>query len=63
MIGGGHYLNRRCWTCLHKGPSERLPELNKKIIYIDQFAISNMMKSINPRTRAYQKGILRLFLL
>ncbi len=35
-----------------------LPELNKKIIYIDQFAISNMMKAINPKTKAYKKGTL-----
>jgi len=61
MIGGGHYLNRRCRTCLYQGAPESLPELNKKVIYIDQFAISNMMKAINPKTRAYQKGSLDPF--
>lgn len=31
-----------------------LPELNKKVIYLDQFAISNMMKALNPETKAFK---------
>ncbi|WP_413304420.1 hypothetical protein AA0X95_00960 [Bacillus sp. 1P10SD] len=53
--------DRRCKNCLYPKGSESsasyvLPELNKKIIYLDQFAISNMMKVLNPNTDAYKKG-------
>ncbi|MCX6170143.1 MAG: hypothetical protein NTX65_12430 [Ignavibacteriales bacterium] len=33
-----------------------LPPLNKKVIYLDQFAISEMMKLLNPNTDAYQEN-------
>lgn len=63
MICEHHYC-RRCSECLYPYPSRNegsaeypLPELNKKVIYIDQFAISNMMKFLNPNTKAYQKGV------
>lgn len=61
---------RRCKSCLYPKGNEgymsfALPKLNKKIIYLDQFAISNMMKVLNPQTKANKKGIdgfwLRLF--
>jgi hypothetical protein len=60
MIRDDHYC-RRCRDCFYPGGHERaatypLPPLNKKIIYIDQFAISNMMISLNPATKAHQKG-------
>lgn len=59
MICGKHYT-RRCENCLHPPGGEletfKLPKLNKKIIYLDQFAISNMMKILNPKTKAHQKG-------
>lgn len=42
--------SRRCKSCL-KSQTYSLPLLNKKIIYLDQFAISNMMKSINPKLK------------
>lgn len=56
-----HYYSRRCAECYYPGGHEPaaqypLPELNKKIIYVDQFAISNMMKFLNPDTKAHQKG-------
>lgn len=63
MICEHHYC-RRCSECLYPHPSRNeesamypLPELNKKVIYIDQFAISNIMKFLNPNTKAYQKGV------
>lgn len=61
MICDDHYL-RRCKECFYPQGNEPaasylLPKLSKKIIYVDQFAISNMMKALNPQTRAYQKGI------
>ncbi|MCA9379866.1 hypothetical protein KC675_01670 [Candidatus Dojkabacteria bacterium] len=36
---------RRCNNCMHS-ESYKLPDIKKKIIYLDQMAISNMMKSI-----------------
>lgn len=49
--------SRRCRECFYPKGGETpcilpLPQLNKKIFYIDQFAISNMMKIINPDTEA-----------
>jgi hypothetical protein len=59
-IGPRHY-SRRCKECLYPSrgdPPENfdLPELQKKVIYIDQCAISEMMKALNPKTKAHQKG-------
>src|SRR5262249_50404659 len=34
-----------------------LPRLIKKVIYLDQFALSNIMKALNPNTDAYKKGM------
>ena len=52
---------RRCKNCLYPVGTNQtaeyyLPNLNKKIIYLDQFAISEMMKILNPNTKAYHKG-------
>ncbi len=69
MITGQHYL-RRCRECLRPKGNERasmypLPPLKKKVVYLDQFAISNLMNALNPATKAHQKGVdefwLRLF--
>jgi len=59
MICNHHYC-RRCRDCFYprgyeKAATYPLPPLNKKVIYIDQFAISNMMMSLNPATKAHQK--------
>ena len=59
-IGPRHY-SRRCKECLYPSHGEppanfELPELQKKVIYIDQCAISEMMKALNPKTKAHQKG-------
>jgi hypothetical protein len=50
MIGWGY--TRRCRECWH---TERfdLPEIRKTIIYLDQMAISEMMKALNPAARAH----------
>ncbi len=62
LIFDDHY-SRRCKECLYPHPkrsepsaSYPLPKLNKKVIYLDQCAISNMMKILNPNTKAYQRG-------
>jgi len=51
---------RRCKKCWYD-QSFPLPLLNKKIIYLDQFAISEMMKFLNHRTKANQKGNINEF--
>ncbi len=57
-----HHYFRRCTECYypdsHKGEKSvkyLLPKLNKKVIYIDQFAISNMMKFLNPSVKSHEK--------
>lgn len=59
-IHDNFYL-RRCKNCLYPRANEKsiritLPALKKKVIYIDQMAISNMMKKLNPQTKASKKG-------
>ena len=43
---------RRCRDCWHQR-DYRLPELRKKIIYLDQFVIGNSMKLENPVTKGH----------
>jgi hypothetical protein len=50
--------SRRCRYCLYV-QSFKLPVLDKKIIYIDQMGISEMMKSINPKIKAETKAKLK----
>jgi hypothetical protein len=66
MISGGHYIrrcrDRKCWHTLRTA----LPEIRKTVIYIDQFAISNMMKALNPVVKGHERAAaepfwLRLF--
>lgn len=59
MVNDNSFM-RRCSNCWYTD-SIPLPELNKKVIYIDQFAISNMMKALNTRTEAYKKGRVDIF--
>jgi hypothetical protein len=49
MIQPWHYV-RRCRECWHS-ETFSLPELRKKVLYLDQFAISNMMKALNPNAK------------
>ena len=62
MICSQHYC-RRCTECYYPHPSKGeygetypLPKLNKKVIYIDQFSISNMMKTLNPKTKGHKRA-------
>jgi hypothetical protein len=52
---------RACKQCLYRGAAIPLPELDKKVIYLDQFVISNMMKASNPNTKAHRRGTLDPF--
>src|SRR5271163_861838 len=51
-IISGSRLLRRCRDCWYK-QEYQLPELRKKIIYLDQFVISNLMKLKNPTTKGH----------
>jgi len=43
---------RKCGACFHSAISA-LPVLRKEILYLDQFAISNLMKALDPRTKGH----------
>lgn len=47
---GGNSLTRRCVRCAHKAQYE-LPKLHKKVIYLDQNAISNIFKISSSKAR------------
>jgi hypothetical protein len=53
MVSNNHWT-RRCRECWHTA-SKRLPTLAKRAIYLDQMALSNMAKSLDPVWRA-QRG-------
>ena len=55
MICDRHYV-RRCINCWFDQRIP-LPPLEKKVIYLDQFVISNMMKELDPDRPATAKGI------
>lgn len=50
-----HHYTRRCKHCTHDLRLP-LPPLNKKVIYLDQFVISNMMKELDPASPSVAKG-------
>jgi hypothetical protein len=50
----GTYYSRRCRNCWHKGDFP-LPDIRKKIIYIDQFAFSNIMKVLTPDAKGHER--------
>lgn len=45
---------RRCRACLYRG-TVYLPEITKKIIYIDQFAFSNIVLLLSPEFPGHEK--------
>lgn len=58
---GDYGYHRRCRQCLHPTGDEdsafyRLPPITKKIIYLDQFVISNIMKALNPAMNSNMEG-------
>lgn len=61
MVCDYHYC-RRCRNCLHpRGyePPARfpLPNLSKSVVYLDQMAISNMMKALNPSAKGHDRAV------
>jgi hypothetical protein len=53
-MGGGTRYTRRCKDCWHTADVP-LPTIRKKIVYADQFAISNMMKVLNPTVKGHNR--------
>ncbi len=56
LIIASESYSRRCAECFYPKGTERsvsypLPKLKKKIIYLDQMAISNMMLALNPSAK------------
>ncbi|MDQ5962383.1 MAG: hypothetical protein QG653_190 [Patescibacteria group bacterium] len=51
--GGRGYL-RECTTCGHK-EEHSYPSIQKKIIYLDQFFISNIAKALDPQAQSHIK--------
>lgn len=45
-VSGGHSYDKECTTCWHK-ESYKLPPIKKKIIYLDQFVIDNIVKTLD----------------
>jgi hypothetical protein len=41
-------IHRRCRDCLHTPPSETLPPVPKKVVYLDQLVYSEIAKALDP---------------
>ncbi len=41
-------IHRRCRNCLHTPPSETLPPVPKKVVYVDQLVYSEIAKVLDP---------------
>jgi hypothetical protein len=52
---GDTYCERRCRACWLT-VTERLPEIRKKIVYVDQFAFSNIMKFLSPEVKGHERA-------
>ena len=57
--GGGNY-SRECTSCWHT-ENYNLPEIKKKVIYLDQFFISNIAKALDPDARSHAKVLTNPF--
>lgn len=55
LSAGGSTLRRRCQKCRY-ATSTPLPELSKKVVYLDQFAISEIFKVKSGRRRPHSGG-------
>lgn len=49
-------VTRRCRACWHT-ESDSLPGLQKKVIYLDQMAVSNMTKALDPDRQGTDDGV------
>ena len=46
---------RRCRACWHTA-TVYLPEIKKKVVYVDQLAFSNIMKFLNPEVKGHERA-------
>src|SRR6266576_2165974 len=46
---------RRCRACWHTA-TVYLPEIRKRIVYVDQFAVSNIMKLLSPEVKGHERA-------
>jgi len=46
---------RRCRACWHTA-TVYLPEIRKKIVYVDQFTFSNIMKFLSPEVKGHERA-------
>ena len=53
---GGRGYTRRCRRCWYSSRYPVLSTLQKKVIYVDQFAISNMMEAIDVTAKAHDRA-------
>jgi len=51
---------RRCRACWYTD-TVYLPEIRRKIVYIDQFAFSNIMKFLSPKVKGHERAAAELF--
>jgi hypothetical protein len=47
--------DRRCRACWHTA-TVNLPKIKKKIVYVDQFAFSNIMKFLSPEVKGHERA-------
>lgn len=52
--------SRRCRECFYRG-TVTLPKLKKKVIYIDQFAFSNIMKLLDSDAKGHARAVAEPF--
>lgn len=52
---GDTRCERRCRACWHTA-TVYLPEIKKKIVYVDQFAFSNIMKVLSPDMKGHERA-------
>lgn len=52
---GDTRCERRCRACWHTA-TVYLPEIKKKIVYVDQFAFSNMVKFLSPEIKGHERA-------
>lgn len=55
------YYTRRCRECMRptgyeSAASYPLPPVSKRVLYLDQSVISDMMKALNPEMNAHKQG-------
>jgi hypothetical protein len=53
-VGGGNGYTRECTECRHTVRIP-LPQIRKRVIYLDQFLISNITKALDPEARSHAR--------